>query len=173
RGSDADDSADRDGERAKGRSCPAFDKKDSGSSHQCGDRHAGDRRCGTADDTDDERNNSDEEKAEDDDKESGGKVGESTNLGSGDGLELKEKKHQEDEQKRAAEDDNGRKVVLNAGGLSGSGFAGAALLETLSECADDGRQRAEQRNQSCGSNSACSHRTNVGSPEIGGRHLSN
>ena len=48
----------------------------------------------------------------------------------------------------------------------------AGLLEALGECADDGGEGAKERNESGGGDAACSHGTDVGAPEIGGRHLS-
>ena len=45
------------------------------------------------------------EEAEDHDQQGGGEVGERADLGSGDGVELEEDKHEGDEQDGAAEDD--------------------------------------------------------------------
>ena len=170
-GGDADDSTDGDGEGSEGGGGPAFDEEDGGGGHQRRDGHAGDGRGGAAHDADDARDDGYEEEAEDDDQESGGDVGERADLRSWDGFELEEEKHQEDEEKGAAEDDDGRKVVLDAGGLGCGCFASAGFLEALSECADDGGEGAEESDESGCGDSACSHRTDVGAPEIGGGHL--
>src|SRR5260370_233680 len=112
-----------------------------------------------------------EEGTEGDKEEGGGEVGKRANLGSGDRLELEEEEHEEDEEERAAEDDDGWEVVLDARGLGGCCFAGAGFLKALCEGPEDGGESAEEGDEAGRGDSACSHGTDVGAPEIGGGHL--
>ena len=114
---------------------------------------------------------SDEEEAEDDDEQCGGEVGERADLRAGDGLELEEEEHEQDERGAPPKTtDGGRSCSVREGAAADAERFVADLFEALGEGAEDGGQGAEEGDEAGGGDCSRAHGADVGAPEIGGRH---
>ena len=151
---------------------PAVDEEDGGGGHQRCDGHAGDGAGRGADEADYARADGDEEESEDDDEKRGGEVGGPSDECAGDGFEFEKEEHEGDDEGRADEDDTHGEIVFRSDGFGLYGSrAGTHVAEARAECAEDGGQGLDQRDEAGGGDCAGAHGLDVGGPEVAGSHL--